>query len=1154
MGYRGPPNKSGPTGWPVLLDNSLKMPYKSLPMGSLKLSIHRPRLISELSRKLSRYGVVFINAPAGFGKSTLIDQFLNSGFHGYFRYTVTSADRDPGVMLTSLSRRIPYTSPNARQRIGHTCSSNDSAITWQSECADILTAISSECRNTFVLALDDCHAARHSIEFSNLLAFLIQKRPSNVFLLLSGRNHPGSGLSRHLLHDEIGLIKHTELQFTAEEIRQLFSERYFADISRQQTREIKNMCGGWPLGVHLMAQYLSWQNLYADAGNMELPANHDFMNYLATEVIKELPADEKHFLMHTAIFEKFDEEMCGEILEEKNAGQKMENLFEKGLLLHIKESSDFCYSHNGMFRGFFRNLLKESIPPEELSKLHEVAGLYFASRCLPLEAIDHYLRGHIYDKAASVLEQNLKHLVSGTTALRMNQVIDSFPCDYTNDTPILFLVQGWALFLLGDWRHSMSCLQKALSLAEKEGYPHLLVPGIRLIAGIYYALGECGNLESFYKKWERKIPADHLARPEILCLLALAISQAGRMEQASVVWKQLQNLRIVREDSRAAVNIHTVRIINNALLHGRIREMDQTVQNALNDMKKSAPGLHARTSGYLAAIKYIQGFFGQCSDAVSTAVSDCKETNQIFGVNPLLLLKAVNSIDSGRLDTAKQALEMSCKNIAKQPIPPVRARAGIWKEYLFYLARAGLAIEDGNTPRFLHYADTAIKKVRREEKFPDIYVVYTFLAPRLARVGEPETAKQLLEDLDALLKPIDTPYFKAHTRLLLAFLHNEQDRKTKAATWLEKAVDTAKEHYYDFLFLYKEPEAAAKLCPVLLNQEKNFDFIANILIRLAPKGCDALCELLKTARPEKKVCILNALAGNACHSAEKKILPSTRDKNPEVRRSAKAAVNILRSLPPLPLTVQTLGTFMLKIGERQVQPGDWKRKMAISIFLYFLIHKDKPVTLEKLIDVFMPDRDPERAAAHIQTLVSSLRRILEPGIPPKRMSKYIKSEKGIYVFMLPGNSHVDAFEFDRLLSAGRYYKKKGDHYKAFNTCKEAYDLYNGDFLSGFPYYEWAESYRRRYSEQYDKLLFELAGQYLLRRQYTGCENLLQTLLSRDPLEEQAYLLLMQCRAARGNRPKAVKTYLQCRDILQKELNISPGNDLYQLYRNLLSTP
>ncbi|MGH2544484.1 MAG: AfsR/SARP family transcriptional regulator, partial [Ardenticatenaceae bacterium] len=117
--------------------------------------------------------------------------------------------------------------------------------------------------------------------------------------------------------------------------------------------------------------------------------------------------------------------------------------------------------------------------------------------------------------------------------------------------------------------------------------------------------------------------------------------------------------------------------------------------------------------------------------------------------------------------------------------------------------------------------------------------------------------------------------------------------------------------------------------------------------------------------------------------------------------------------------------------------------------------------------------------------------------------------------------------------------------------ESALALYRGDFLEENPYAEWASEEREQRlvsylvsAERLTKLLLE-AGQYERSAYWANA------ILSKDPLWEQAYALLMECYWRRGNRALAVRVYERCRKRLHEELGIEPSPGTSQLFESIL---
>lgn len=1118
--------------------------------------IPRPRLLSRLENHFSRHSIVLISAPGGYGKSTILSQFLHNQIKPYVWYNATSEDHDPKIFLNALASSLFRKFGNRNVKAPFELENIHSETSWKVKCDNIFNFLSIIEKTAVYLIIDDAHKAEKSRDFQKALGLLIQCAPENLYLAISSRNGNHLRAFKYFQYNPQQILTSHDLCFTEEEIKQLFGENHGLSINDDQAQEVERICGGWPFAVNRVAQHLSqsYINHPFRVIDSKKVLDKDFTKYLADEFLKDFPQGTEKFLVESCIFESFSVEMCEEILEQENINQIIEHLLSLGLL-RVKSHSetDVWYEYPELFRNYFLNTLQERVSSHGLAKTNEIAGLYLNSENSYSEAVVYYLEAQSYEKATALLEQNLENIIAKSTAKELFDIIERFPRHYIKTRSVFSFARGWALFLLSDYKGALQLLETSLETAQEEKNTRIIGKSIRLIANIYFSLDKFSTLISFVRDWKNELSENNPAYPEILQVLAKSLGQLGHMQEAERAWNEIQKHSLVQGNSRFGLVVSAIKAYNFTFLLGRLREAEEALRDALEFFHiNDSMDTYARLLGYYSSLKYIQGYFRECEELIQKAVSECGKTNQIFAQEPFLLLQAMNALDIGKPEFAKKALKKLQGNGPDSTSFQNNDEESVWKGYLIPALKAALVEYEGDEKQFLKHADTSLQLVNQRESFLDIYFVYTFLARRYIRVGELEYAKKLLNKLEARLSPIHTPYFKAHTWLLLASVLYDQGMEDTAGQYLKKSLHTAKENQYEYLFLYKERETTLHLQPFLLDEEEGFDFVCSILINLEPSGCEKLTQRLKEeAKTEKKILILQALADNACCDVEKEIRSFDLDKNREVRQTAKSAAKKLRKLPPLSLTVQTFGGFRLKVGQREVPPETWKRKKAVSLLAYFLLNPNRKIELEKLMERFFPGASPQKAKSHLQSLVSHLRILLEPGLPPKKESKYIKPDRAGYFFWLPEKSYVDVFDFERLAYEAVQAKKNGDYSKAFYTYQAAAAIYQGDFLPEAVYEEWVEERRARYKEEYIKILYGLAYGHFDRKQYAECEHNLKTLLYHDPLDEKAYQLLMKCYVAWGHRAKAIKTYLQCWDILEKELGILPERSFSELYHNIL---
>ncbi|MFP3998346.1 MAG: hypothetical protein ACLFUN_00755 [Desulfobacterales bacterium] len=962
--------------------------YRKLSTQNSVVQIYRPALLSELGKKFSRYRILLINAPAGAGKSTILKQFTNAD-RPHIWYNTTPEGADP-----------------------------DDKAAWNLRGDNILQALSYAGKDKIYLIIDNAHRAGNHENFWAAVDFLIQNLPDNLYIAILSRNKTAAESSSHILYNRAGRITGSSLGFSMEEIQQLFYEKYDFPITKTQAEQVYELCAGWPLGVNLIADYLS--NSDKDGLLRQKPhglfLDNVFSEYLTEEYLKCFSQSTQNFLINSSMFDCFNVDMCEEILEEKNSAQIVNSLLEDGLLLEKPgPGGTTWFKYPALFREFFRRKLSKNKSALAIYKMHEITGLYFASRDLPAKAMRHYLKAHAYEKAAGILEKHMEHFIVESAAAEVIDVVDKFPKSWISTKPVVCLAKGWALFFLGDWHKSLHFLKKARYTAGRTKHTGVLGWSILFGAYIYFSQDNYLKLVSFLKKWLQIFPQDNPVYPDILLMLALGLGQLGCMDEAGILWEKIEKHPFVFKNPQKSQRIKALKSYNYSFLTGDLRQAEQGMAKGVELLQTNDHmGIYARILGYYSSLKYVQGFFDKCSDLVEKAVIECEKIEQVFAYRPFLLLRAINAMDSGQPETARKTLKKFRQNEPHKSVSSNAQEQFAWKGYLAYTIEAALAEHEGRPKQFVHYADKALKAVARKQGLLDIYFTYTFLARRFARLERLEIAQKLLERLDAFLAPLETPYFKAHTQLMLASVLYTRGKENSARIFLRKAVHTAKQHDYDYLFLYKEKNRCLQLKPVLMDEEKNFDFIAHILINLDSSFCKKLGLVLPEEKPEKKICIIQALAANACRDAERQICACFRDADSNVAKEAKKAADKLRNLPPLPLIVHTFGGFTLRIGGRQIKAGVWKRKKALSLFNYFIMHPNKEITPEKLMDTFFSEDSPEKARTHIHTLISHLRRMLEPGLPNKKDSKYIKAENRAYIFVLPEDSYVDALDCERL--------------------------------------------------------------------------------------------------------------------------------------------
>jgi DNA-binding SARP family transcriptional activator len=253
-------------------------------------------------------------------------------------------------------------------------------------------------------------------------------------------------------------------------------------------------------------------------------------------------------------------------------------------------------------------------------------------------------------------------------------------------------------------------------------------------------------------------------------------------------------------------------------------------------------------------------------------------------------------------------------------------------------------------------------------------------------------------------------------------------------------------------------------------------------------------------------------------------------------------------MSPPPLTIRTLGTFSTICEGRRVEYSRAKSKL---LFARLLSAHPAPVHEEVLIEDLWPEANEARGRANLRTVVSALRKSLDPSYRfPGRSYVILEGER--YFLEFPDESRVDFLDLEAL--AGRVLN--GDETdsalsaQARQDAEAAIALYQGDFLTQLPYEEFVTGRSENLKNSYYKLLERYCSGLLATSDLEKVELAVQAGLGHDPLWARGVAFAMTVYSRSNQLIKAFRTYRRYEATLLSELDISPSTRLQRQFEDL----
>lgn len=248
------------------------------------------------------------------------------------------------------------------------------------------------------------------------------------------------------------------------------------------------------------------------------------------------------------------------------------------------------------------------------------------------------------------------------------------------------------------------------------------------------------------------------------------------------------------------------------------------------------------------------------------------------------------------------------------------------------------------------------------------------------------------------------------------------------------------------------------------------------------------------------------------------------------------------------LRVNLFGKFSVFWGEQEEKR--FHSKKAQELFCYLLIHRDRPISREKVAGLIWGYTSTPRSKKYLRQALWQLQSVLKP-----RLGGEIKSLLSIdpdWVQLHSGGGFwLDVADFERIFVNTRGVLGSELDSRSFEEVQQAVNLYQGDLLEGW-YQDWCLAERERYQNMHLTLLEKLAGYF---ENHQDCENglaLCRRILWSDMTREKIHRRMMRLYCYLGDRTAALRQYESCAQALMEELGVAPSNRTESLYQEIRS--
>jgi LuxR family maltose regulon positive regulatory protein len=557
--------------------------------------VPRPRLREALVRNEGRR-LTLVSAPAGFGKTTLLSEWLedrSEDGRSVAWLSLEEADNDPARFLAYLVSAL-------QSALGEGIGEGVLASLRLPEFPPVEAVVGvlinelADVRDEVTIVLDDYHVI-HSGPIHEATSFLLEHLPENVHLVISSRADPPLPLAKLRARDQVTEIRAAALRFTTEEATAFLKGVMGLTLSAADVAALEAVTEGWIAALQLAA--LSMRDREDVSGFVESfsGGNRHVLDFLAEEVLERQSEGVREFLLKTSVLERMSAPLCDALTSRNDGQQMLERLEHDNLFLIALDDERRWYRYHHLFADFLRSRLQRG-QPERMRELHRRAAEWYERNGWTSEAVRHALAAQEHDRAADLVEQVARKMWLRAEIMTLLGWLEELPEETRRRRPQLLLQYSAALLWVGrldDVELLVQEIERVLGVSgegrDEDLQPSADEPLRQVLLGFFaavrswraYLKGEPHGAIALAQRALELLPEEDVELRSFAAFrLAEAYRTADDLEAASAAFAETAEL------GRAAGHEYLVlramsRQAKLQVARGRLRKADHLLQRAL---------------------------------------------------------------------------------------------------------------------------------------------------------------------------------------------------------------------------------------------------------------------------------------------------------------------------------------------------------------------------------------------------------------------------------------------------------------------------------------------------------------------------------------------------------------------------------------------
>ena len=1072
--------------------------------------IQRPLLPSETLRRdrlfdwldvRARRRVVYVVAEAGFGKTTLIADYLRRSRLRTFWYRLDEDDTDGLVFLRYLVAACQAVDPKMLHRSAALLSESSIEPTREETVSSTLLA-EMECLGEVpsALVLDDFHVAESVPAIGAIVERIIARAPAGLRLIVGSRRTPGLSAAALRARAELAELGREELRFDESETCRLFCESYHHPLEPDVLHELQARTEGWAASLQLVKTAVDGRSPTQVRTFIQslTGAEGDLYDYLAEEVVGELNVDLRSVLMRVALLEEIELETAAvaaaiSVAEARRLLVQAERLG----LLSMGVGVITSWRLHPLVREFLLARLEAEVGRAGIVGLHRSLAAALEPQSWRLAA-RHWAAAGEADQVRRIVCAAVPTIIGTGDLAAAEELIARFPDP--NPNPWYDIIRSRQLAAAGRYEEAVTVARRAEEASADMALAHPAFSVVRALNKVHLGiqrhdaenwsdatseLASCGDRElaAIARAAESMRESSESGSLDALC---------GALEEASTLSRE-----------RSHTRYEGISLVNLSMVEGYRGDPDAAIRAAEAALRLllSAGNSSDIAAAYMNLAKGLahSGRWAEAQARVHAALAD-----QDDWVEPGIIAEAVE-LQAMYGDPAK----------GRQMLQAALHEHPDWADDPYWrLVACRVEMEHANFGRVAEL----VSQVGVDSMSPGFSSAVRSLSLQIRASHRPAGVESLCDfDEDLRFAERQQAWFWWKTTRLTQALVSDNCELVAYLRSLEPA---------DAAYLSIQAELVVRRLADL--DQPSLAIVRQEAAHRPERWRWALRQLLANhgARPGdvRRAAELLDLVGDA---DDVKLLRQLAHR--KSLRIPNVGLALTRRLAP-PAFVDDLGRVSVRIGER-VLPGTEIRKKVLSLLTYLLTRPQFTASREQVIEALWPQMVPEAGANSLNQTSYFLRQVFEPTVTEDATAGYLNSRADL-IWLDPELVRSRSSECLSLIGAMR----RDPSPELVTRLAESY---TGRFAVDFIYDDWASAFRDTLHASFLDRIERAITADTKAGAFERALAVAQLALQADPEAEQIELCLLRLYRRTGAHAAAAEQYAHYANVMREQLGVEP---------------